>query len=466
MSESPFSPAKLIAPFLTVACIAALHFFAVPLAAQPVLKGVLLFLLAAAAIQTGDNWVIRPLVARFGMPQLFHTIIKVLVAFVVCFTMLRSLYDIDLMPLLTTSAVLSFVLGLALQDTLSNLFAGITINIEHPYRVGDWISTGGIDGKVVEINWRTTKLLTNDNNFLIVPNNNISKETIVNYSVPEPVSGLWVDVDLDYEVPPNRAREVILEALRCMPNLPRVREPNVFVRGFAESSITYGVRVWLDDWSKKTVTASDIRTHLWYALKRANMSIPFPVRNMVITRPQPPKRTREEEAMELLEGSPFFANQPVELLRELAAVLEKRDYAHQSHIFHEGDKGESLYIVAAGNVSIIKEGHTIAELGKGALFGEMSLLTGANRSASVLAGGNCVCLELSKAEFARVAAGHPKLLEDISSIITERQLAGREVLEKAKAEAQAQGGDTHAVFKTKMLSLMRSFLGIRPARKP
>ena len=114
--------------------------------------------------------------------------------------------------LLTTSAVGAVVVGFALQDTLGNLFAGLAIQIEKPFRVGHWISVAGSEGQVQEITWRATKLRTKAGQFLIVPNGTMSKEAILNYSEPTIPTRLEVDIGASYDAPPNVVKEGIAEA--------------------------------------------------------------------------------------------------------------------------------------------------------------------------------------------------------------------------------------------------------------
>lgn len=460
MSARPLSPANLIPAALTAGCVVILRLFYEQLAEMPVVRAILYFSIAAGTIQMTDAWLIRPVVRKIGMPRLFETIIKIILSFTVIFTMLKMLYDIDLMPLLTTSAVLSFVLGLALQDTLGNFFAGITINIEHPYRVGDWINSNGVDGKVVEVTWRTTKLLTNDNNFLIIPNNNISKETITNYSAPERVSALWVDVDLEYSVPPNKARSVILEALAQLPGLPTVKAPDIQLRAFSESSITYGVRLWLDDWSQKNALASEVRVQVWYALNRAGMSIPFPIRTVIMQKQEEASLSEKQGTLGLLRASSLFMHLEENTLGALAESAVEHLYAAGSQIFKEGDAGSSLFIVKQGKLGVLKQNHRVAELGEGALFGEMSLLTGETRSASILALVDTVCVELNKDSFAPIAARSPQLIEQLGEMMAQRQLSTKAALENAQKQTGKSQLEIHAVLKDKLVSMMRSFLNL------
>ena len=124
---------------------------------------------------------------------------------------------------MATTAVGAVVIGLALQDTLGNLFAGLAIQIEKPFRVGDWVTMGGQDGIVSEITWRATKMRTKSGNFVVVPNSTLAKDTIINYCQPTRSLRLQVDVGASYEVPPNVVKGVIREALQSAPELSHER---------------------------------------------------------------------------------------------------------------------------------------------------------------------------------------------------------------------------------------------------
>ena len=138
-------------------------------------------------------------------------------------------------------------MGFALQDTLGNLFSGLAIQIEKPFRVGDWVTIGAQEGSVSEITWRATKLLTKAGNFVVVPNSVMAKDTITNYSVPTRQMRLHVDVGVSYDVPPNFVKSVIAEALKNASELSAARPAEIMISDFAGSAITYRVRFWVDD---------------------------------------------------------------------------------------------------------------------------------------------------------------------------------------------------------------------------
>ena len=425
------------------------------------LEGALYLLSALCLAQLADFWLLSPLLVRFMVPGLVRTVVKGLVLFVVCFTFLRSWYGFDIMPLLTTSAVLSFVLGLALQDTLGNFFAGLTINLEKSYKVGDWLKVGDATGKVVEINWRTTKLLTNDNQLRIVTNNTMSKDSIENLSSPGPVAGYWLSVDVGYGHAPNQVRAVILDCLARIPGLPAVKAPEVYVGDFAESGITYSIRLWLDDWSKRNQFASEVRIQLWYALQRNRMDIPYPTRDVFVHQVKEGGSDLPSALkLELISRCPLFANQPTEALEALCSAMVLHHHPTGALLFKQGEAGDSLLLVESGRVVVSRDGVTLAELGPGSAIGEMSLLTGEPRSATVQARVDCSFLHLSKASFQAILARHPGMLEPISEIIAQRQLANQQTLDAAKQQlASVAKPATRESLKQQLLGLMRSFLG-------
>src|SRR5207247_4198099 len=139
---------------------------------------------------------------------------------------------------LATTAVGAVVIGFALQDTLGNLFAGLAIQVEKPFRVGHWVTIGGKDGMVSEITWRATKIRTKQGNFVVVPNSALSRDTITNYSEPTLDTRVEVEVGASYDTPPNEVKAVILSALQGAPLLMADPAPEVLVADFAASAIT------------------------------------------------------------------------------------------------------------------------------------------------------------------------------------------------------------------------------------
>ena len=234
------------------------------------------------------------LYARRGVrpPPLLSAVTMVVVYLVTGLVTLRlTLPNVEMTPLVATSAVTSLVLGLALQPILSNFFAGLVISVERPFRINDWIRVGEQEGRVVAITWRTTHLRTRDNDNLVIPNGKLADERVLNYYYPHPLHMERIRVGADYKVPPYRVRRALLEAVVGVAGALDKPSPEVQIPAFGDSAMTYELRVWIEDVAQGPRIASDLRARIWEELKKAGIGIPFPIRTIEL----PPRRARHPE---------------------------------------------------------------------------------------------------------------------------------------------------------------------------
>jgi len=205
------------------------------------------------------------------------------------FLLLRVWFpELSLGPLLATSAVTSLILGLALQPILGNLFAGIVISLEKPFRIEDWIRVGQVEGRVVEITWRTTHVRTADNDNLIIPNGKIAEEYVLNFYAPNRMHLARVRVGAHYSVPPYRVRRALIECVAGIEGALDKPSPDVFVKEFADSAIDYELRVWIKDIADAGRIRSELLSRIWESFKRHGITIPFPIRTLEFApRPKP-----------------------------------------------------------------------------------------------------------------------------------------------------------------------------------
>ena len=348
---------------------------------------------------------------------------------------------------LTTTAVGAVVLGFALQDTLGNLFAGLAIQIEKPFRVGDWVSIGGLEGRVNEITWRATRLLTRAGNVVVVPNGVMAKDTITNYSVPTRQMRLSVEVGASYDVPPNVVKAVITEALKNVSEVSSVRAPEVRVADFASSSITYRVLFWVDDFDPADRAQDQVRSYIYYAFRRSNITIPYPIQVELSPEEGGMVAPKLPADSGLLASVPMFAALTDSERTQLVAVGRAVTYARGEAIVRQGQDGQSLFIIKRGEARVTLAGTEgdVARLREGDVFGEMSLLTGAARTATVTAVSDCDLLEIDADGFRRLVIANPSVLERVTSVTAAR----REELDRHR--------ETHAV-PTAVAELRHSFL--------
>ena len=414
-------------------------------AAQPLL-------LAFGVINAAVALIINPWRSD-RLPDRFPTIVQdsiVIGLFVVAVTLILQ------ERILATTAVGAVVIGFALQDTLGNLFAGLAIQIEKPFRVGHWVNVAGKDGMVSEITWRATKIRTKTGNFVIVPNNVLARDTITNYSEPIPETRIELDIGASYDTPPNQVKSTILEAIRNEPLLAGSRQPEVLLADFAASAVTYRIRVWTADFARDEVICDRIRTSVYYAFRRAGIIIPYPIQVEMFREDLAAAVHDPETAGRLLETVGIFATLPADERTHLAAAARQSLYAAGESIVREGDAGSSLFVVARGEtvVTLAPSAHEVARLGPGDFFGEMSLLTGEPRTASVTAVTDVEVLEITADAFRRFVLANPAAVERIGVAVADRAAA----LDKHRAAGAAAPAGVEESHK--FLARVRRFLGL------
>jgi small-conductance mechanosensitive channel/CRP-like cAMP-binding protein len=336
-----------------------------------------------------------------------------------------------------TTAVGAVVIGFALQDTLGNLFAGLAIQIEKPFRVGHWVTIGGKDGLVSEITWRATKIRTKAGNFVVVPNSVLSRDTITNYSEPTRETRLEVEVGAGYDVPPNEVKSVIVQALGGEPLIMAEHPPEVLLVGFADSWMTYRVRIWTTDFAADERIRDHVRSRIYYAFHRHGIAFPYPVQLRMESKPQIAPDTDEASA---LDGVEMLASLTAPQRGQLAAMSRRLLYGAGETIAREGEAGTSMFVLRRGEAMVTVAGAEgeVARLHGGAFFGEMSLLTGDRRSATVTAVTDCELLEIGVEAFRRVVLSDAASVDRVASAVSSR----REELERHRATRAATAVET------------------------
>lgn len=324
---------------------------------------------------------------------------------------------------LATTAVGAVVIGLALQDTLGNLFAGLAIQVEKPFRVGDWVTIGGTDGLVSEVTWRATKMRTKDGNFVVVPNSVLARDTITNYCEPLRMVRLHVDVGVSYDAAPNLVKTVIADALQSTSILSHERPVDVLVWDFAASAITYRVHFWITDFAVDERAYDFVRSRIYYAFKRQGITIPYPIQVEMSAEEGSLTPPRDSIGPEALKPAPLFASLSEDERAQLIAVARGVLYASGEPIVRQGQPGGSLFVVVSGEASVTLAGTDgeVARLRPGDVFGEMSMLTGEPRTATVAAATDCRLLEIGAEDFRRVVLANPPVLDRIAAVAAARR---------------------------------------------
>ena len=377
------------------------------------------------------------------IPHFLREVFAALIFLIVLLLILNVGYhaERELRGLLAGSGIVAIILGFAGQNLFGGIIAGISLQINRPYKVGDWLHVGDRFAEVMEINWRSTRLRTNDNIYLDIPNNEIVRTTIVNLHYPTNLHAMRIRVGVDYNVPPNRVKDALFRAAMSAKNVLPEPPVRVFLVDFADYAVTYEIKFYMGDHSRINETNDSIRTNIWYELKRQRITIPFPVRTLHLERrPHRPLDEDHEEARVILRGEPLFQCLTDSQIDNLVAQSALNHFGRGEQVIEEGVEGDSMFVVLRGaaQVSVAKNGSSIpvATLTAGDCFGEMSLLTGERRSATVRAQGDCYVMEIGKNVMADVIREAPECLRQLSEILAARRMETEGIVKEA-----AQPGD-------------------------
>jgi len=368
-----------------------------------------------------------------ALPQIFLDIAHGFV-YVIAFLIALGTEGVSPAELFAGSALLTAVIGLSLRDTLGNLFAGLAIHAQRPFEVGDWIQFNQDVtqiGQVVEINWRATKVLTQDRIEIVVPNGLLAQTPIINYSRPEATARRTVYVHAPYDAPPQQVKAIILAALADIPGVLAEPAPSVTTSGFDERGVQICVRFFINEFGARGKLESAVRDRIWYALARHGIDIPVPPRAVRVhkagkrdvSRREEGRIARQERALGCVD---FFDQLPDAARRRLAGRAQTRLYAQHEVIVRQAEKGDELFIILVGAVVVEvappgEEPVEVSRLGPGNFFGEMAALTGETRRATVRATRECELLVVGKAALAEVFETSPELAEHVSQTIARRQ---------------------------------------------
>jgi small-conductance mechanosensitive channel/CRP-like cAMP-binding protein len=396
----------------------------------------------------------------YEAPTLVRNIFTLVVFAIVFVLIFNKVYaEVNLGALFTTSAIFGVIIGLALQDTLGNFFAGISLHADRPFQVGDVIVVGPQKhtGVVEGITWRAVKIRTFQNHIVLVSNSMAAKESI-EVCPRENLNARLVFFGTLYSDSPAKTIHVVREAIREADNLSQKITPIVRMRDLGESSIDWEVKYWLEDYAKYNDTDALVRQLIWYALRRANITFAFPTRTLHVERRPPESKVTgpQKEIIERLSAVDIFAPLSVEETEKLATAASRHVFAPGELVIRAGDQGSSMFVVHNGRVQVqVSDGgkpRPVAMLSEGAFFGEMALFTGEPRTANVVALEETEVLEIGHAAMKHLFETNPDLAEAISWTIAERRAGLQASSQKPTEDAEAESAG--------LLSSIKRFFGL------
>ena len=415
-----------------------------------ILRELALVVFAVGMARITVTFAFRVVLGAVTVPQILGEVGMALVLIIFAFWRMTAV-GVNLAGIVTTSAVVTGVLAFSLQETLGNLWGGIQIQLDNTCRLGDWIHVDTVMGQVVDIRWRYVAVATNSGETVIIPNGSLSKSRVVVLARRGDKRIPWrreVEFGVSYDTPPSRVIAAVDAALirAEIPHVAAHPRLDVLCHNFGDSAYYYRVRYWLTDLVQDTWTDSQVRLHVAATLARHRMEIPYPHRVLVRAKVQDPRHVRELAARRgTLARLDLFMPLTDAERQALAADLADCPYVAHDVIARQGEPADSLFILAHGHVAVYDDSASgtgvrdrLATLEAPAYFGEMGLLTGQARGATVVAEDEVLCYRLEKAGFDAIIHARPELVEALSQVVATRQAANDARLQTLSADARSK----------------------------
>jgi small-conductance mechanosensitive channel len=396
-----------------------------------------------------------------AVPKFLTELVRFMILALAVFLVLEFDYNQTIRGLLIAPGIAAVIIGLAMQDLVGNIIAGVALQVGKSFGHGDWLIVENRQGEVIEINWRSTRLKTLDDVCIEIPNREIARQTLINLNRPHRPYAMRIPVALDYSTPPTRAKNVLLHAAANARGVLPEPKPKVYLKNFADSGIEYEIKFWMDDYHLFSDISDSIRTNIWYGLRRHGIRIPYPTRTVQLERPERDKQQEVQTAARIiLRQQPLFRCLSDEQLDALLPRGKVVHFGRGETMIRQGETGDSMFIIAAGEANVLAErngqSRLVASMKSGDCFGEMSLLTGEPRSATVVASSDCEVVEIDKAVLGQSLKENPGLLAQLSQLLAQRQLQTEDAF--ANDRRAADDTDTKQIrYATAFVNRLRSF---------
>lgn len=420
-----------------------------------------------------------PIGRRVPVPRLLRDVTAAIVYLVALAGIVGIVFDKPIGPLLAASGAGAIVIGLALRGVILDIFIGLAMNFDRPFEIGDYIQlqpggtlgqAGGPGGRVVELNWRTTRIVTSEGHLVVIPNGRLGDMVVMNFSRPDPIGEFEISLLVNFEVPAERVLRVLNAAAISVSGTTGVLEnpaPKARVRGIVAQGVEYKIKYFIDP---RKAGPGKARDAVWRAvldqLHRAGLE-PASPRQDVFEAPMPKRnldaRSREDRAR-LLERVELFAQLTAAECERLASRMRERLYRAGEAVITRGQAGDSMFVLSEGLLNVMIEPSPgqpetrVARLQAGQFFGEMSALTGEPRSATIVAATDALAFEITKADLAVLFDARPELAEAVANTVAARKRRNA----AAAADAGQSTADAHEQsFAVQLLGKMLAFFGMR-----
>jgi small-conductance mechanosensitive channel len=403
-----------------------------------------------------DQLLLRTLGAP--VPRLIKDVLSIVIYVIAITGIVGVVFNKSVSAFWATSGVIGLVVGLALKNVILDVFTGLAINVDRQYKIGDWIivhdvgSDGSITGRVEEVNWRTTRLYTEDDSIVILPNSMLGEKVVTNLWGSGPESRFDTSVVLDFSIPADRALRVLQAGAHAaigqcgVINSP---PPNVIVGATNQLGIEYKIRFWTGPWQNGNTFGTArgaIMTSVLGHLKQAGITPAYPKQDLFYA--EMPTRHLNTQSLEdraqLLAQTEIFKHLEKTDIRSLAQLMQERVFRRGERLILQGASGDSMFILSEGllHAFVNTDGNgtelKVGQIVPGEFFGEMSLLTGEPRSATIAAVTDVIAHEITREHMSGLLQKRPAVAQIISRVVAERRIKNSQAMAAATVEERIE----------------------------
>jgi small-conductance mechanosensitive channel len=375
-----------------------------------------------------------------ALPELLLFLPRLAVVLVGAWLIFVDVWEIDITGLAAALGVTGLVISLALQDTISGLASGVLLVSDRPFSPGDWIKVGDLEGRVVDVRWRSSTIQNRNGDLVVVPNSNLAKESIVNFDEPSRIHRVVVPLQVAYSNAPNRAKEMLLEAAAGTPGVLADPPPNIRVVQIDDPLMGYEVDLWIEDFTIQPRVFSDFGSLVWYQSHRLDVPLPSPAYDLY--HHDPIKEAADAELTpadraRAIQAAPVLAELDDEDIERLARDSTVLTFARGETILASESETRDFFVIWRGLARMTVAGPggeqlSIVDLGAGDVFGLPGRST-QHASPAVVAATDCDLIVIAAEAAGPVTSRNPGLAKAINQLAVARQRR----LERAMAAGPA-----------------------------
>lgn len=365
---------------------------------------------------------------QIQIPNLLFQCARLFILLSVSGYVASTVWNVDLGKVAQALGVGSLVIALALQDTLSNLVSGFLLIFEAPFKVGDYLRIGDVEGEVIELNWRAVRVMTGNKDVVIIPNGVLAKGSIYNYTLLNGVHGQSIMVRFSYDDAPNRVREVLLEVASDTEGIEPDPAPSVRTISYDDFSISYELKYYVRDFTKKGGYRNRLMTRIYYAARRKGLTMPLPISLQYDSdRDLIPADQKPDAIAQRLKSLPYFHALREETIDRVAEQVVVEYYGLEEKVVEAGELDKAFYVILSGQVKLIYQGESNADqfevtrLKKGDFFGEMVLLPTEPSLVTVSVIEDLRAISLPTSLLASLIQRNPRFAQDLNGLLSERR---------------------------------------------